>query len=109
MSAHSVQRVNLPKNLAIGGYNELPFLMLGRLAVDKQYQGQGYGDTLVFHALNSTVAAAEHIGILGLIVDAKNEYAVSFYEEFGFVRLETAPNRLALPFVLIQNLLRQVK
>ena len=108
LSAHSVPRDNLPKNLKLGGYGDLPFLMLGRLAVDKQYQGQGYGDTLIFHALNSTVAAAEHIGILGLIVDAKNESAISFYEGFGFTRLESTPNRLVLPFALIHNLLQQV-
>ena len=108
LSAHSVLQDNLPKTLNPGGYDDLPFLLLGRLAVDTKYQGQGYGDTLIFHALQSTVAAAEYIGVLGLIVDAKNETAISFYEGFGFIRLDSIPNRLVLPFAAIQGLLRQV-
>jgi GNAT superfamily N-acetyltransferase len=106
--AHSIQRDNLPKSLKLGGYDALPFLMLGRLAVDKKDQGQGFGDALIFHALKSTVAAAEHIGLIGLIVDAKNESAASFYEGFGFIRLEETPNRLVLPFTAIKKLLQQV-
>jgi len=108
LSAHSVCRDKLPQNTHLGGYGDLPFLLLDRLAVDQQYQGKGFGDVLIFHALKSTLAAAQHVGILGLIVDAKNENAVSFYEKFGFLRLIASPKRLVLPFAVIQNLLRQL-
>lgn len=43
LSAHSVSRENLPKGIKLGGYQDIPFLLLGRLAVDKNYQGQGLG------------------------------------------------------------------
>ena len=39
LSAHSVSRENLPKDIKLGGYQDIPFLLLGRLAVDKTYQG----------------------------------------------------------------------
>lgn len=96
LSAHSVSRENLPKDIKLGGYQDIPFLLLGRLAVDKNYQGQGFGDTLIFHAFKTTQEAAERVGILGIIVDAKDENAASFYEGFGFVRLQGGSRRLVL-------------
>lgn len=97
LSAHSVERDQLPKDIKLGGYSDIPFLLLGRLAVDKRYQGKGYGDALIVHAFENTKHAAKQIGILGMIVDAKDENATSFYEGFGFRRLTTVNNRLVLP------------
>lgn len=105
ISAHSVLRENLPEGQRAGGYEDLPFLLLGRLAVDQNYRGQGYGDTLIYHAFKTTIHASETIGVMGMIVDAKNERAVSFYEGFGFIRLVGTRNRLALPLSVIKNLL----
>ena len=103
ISAHSVTRDELPDDIRVGRYSDLPFLLLGRLAVDKRHQGQGYGDALIFHAFKTTIEAAEKIGILGMIVDAKDEKAASFYEGFGFRRLSGAKNRLVLPLSVIQQ------
>ncbi|WP_083269082.1 GNAT family N-acetyltransferase [Bosea vaviloviae] len=84
---------------------EIPFLLLGRLAVDRQWQGQGYGDALIVHAFKTTRAAAQQIGILGMIVDAKDEKAAGFYEGFGFRRLSGTQNRLVLPLSAMDRLL----
>jgi len=105
ISAHSVMRDNLPGDIKIAGYGEVPFLLLGRLAVDKQYQRQGYGDALIFHAFKMTMETAEKIGILGMIVDAKNDEVISFYEGFGFKRLKTTETRLVLPITALSKLL----
>ena len=51
--AHSVPTDQLPDNTRLGRYSEAPFLLLGRLAVDKRYQGQGFGDALIFHAFSA--------------------------------------------------------
>ena len=104
--AHSVLRDNLPQELKVGGYDDIPFLLLGRLAVDTEYQGKGYGDTLIFDALNKTAEYAEHIGIFGMIVDAKSSKASSFYEGFGFKKLISNPKKLVLPMTTIAKLLR---
>ncbi len=103
--AHSVPTDQLPDNTRLGRYSEAPFLLLGRLAVDKRYQGQGFGDALIFHAFSITNEAAEKIGTLGIIVDAKNEKAADFYEKFGFKPLSASKNRLVLPFSMITKLL----
>lgn len=104
ISAHSVTRDNLPDTIKLASYKDVPFLLLGRLAVDKGFQGQGYGDALIFHAFKTTLSAAEKIGILGMIVDAKDEKAASYYEGFGFKRLTETKNRLMLPLSVMQNL-----
>jgi ribosomal protein S18 acetylase RimI-like enzyme len=97
LSAHSVLRDDLPVDTKSGSYGEVPFLLLGRLAIDKRYQGKGFGDMLIVHAFKNTRLAAEKIGILGIIVDAKDDKASSFYEGFGFKKLCTTKNRLVLP------------
>lgn len=105
LSAHSVSRENLPEDIKLGGYQDIPFLLLGRLAVDVKYQGQGFGDALIFHAFKTTQEAAERVGILGIIVDAKDESAASFYEGFGFVRLQGSDRRLVLNISALSTLL----
>lgn len=98
-------RENLPPALAAGPYAEIPFLLLGRLAVDHRWQGKGYGDTLIVHAFKTTRAAAASIGILGIIGDVKDESAAAFYEGFDFRRLPHSPNRLVLPITAMDALL----
>ncbi|VAX28369.1 hypothetical protein MNBD_NITROSPIRAE01-566 [hydrothermal vent metagenome] len=105
LSAHSAMRDNLPEEIKIGGYGDIPFLLLGRLAVDKKHQGQGYGDVLIFHAFKITMEIAEKVGILAMIVDAKNDAVVSFYEGFGFKRLKATETRLVLPITALSKLL----
>ncbi|NER21705.1 MAG: GNAT family N-acetyltransferase [Symploca sp. SIO1C2] len=105
LSAHAVSKENLPERSKLGAYNAIPFLLLGRLAVDLRYQGKGYGDALIFHAFHTTVDAAEKVGILGMVVDAVNERAVKFYEGFGLIRLQATPYRLVLPMKTIRSLL----
>jgi ribosomal protein S18 acetylase RimI-like enzyme len=103
--AHSVPTDQLPDNAKLGSYQDAPFLLLGRLAVDLHYQGHGYGDALIFHAFSITSEAAEKIGTLGMIVDAKDEKAAGFYQKFGFQPLSATKNRLMLPFSAMKSLL----
>lgn len=93
LRAYSVATDELADQTRTGAYRELPLLMLGRLAVDRTFQGQGLGDALIIHAFKTTLEAAEKIGIFGMIVDAKDERAASFYERFGFKRLNASKNR----------------
>lgn len=106
ISAYSVATDELADQARIGAYRELPFLLLGRLAVDQAFQGQGLGDALIIHAFQTTVEAAEKIGIFGMIVDAKDERAAGFYQRFGFTRLIASKNRLVLPFSAIKKLVQ---
>ncbi len=106
ISAHSVSKDHFPEGRQFGGYQEVPFLLLGRLAVDRDYQGLGYGDVLILHAFAITMDAAKKIGIMGMVVDAKNKNAVSLYQGFGLKRLSSTKNRLVLPLSALAKLIR---
>jgi hypothetical protein len=48
------------------------------------------GELLLIDALQRVVDAAEIIGCLGVIVDAKDEAAEAFYEKYDFVTVDAA-------------------
>ena len=62
----------------------IPVVVLARLAVDRVYQGRGLGRALLQDAGRRVLAAAESIGIRGLLVHALDESAKAFYERLGF-------------------------
>lgn len=62
----------------------IPVVVLGRLAVDRSLQGSGMGRALVRDACLRVVAAADAIGIRGMLVHALSETAQAFYGRVGF-------------------------
>lgn len=77
-------------------YDAVPAVRLARLANHEDYQGRGLGERLLATAVRDVLAAAEHVGIVLMTVDAPDEAAATFYERYGFVRLEAARTRPAL-------------
>ena len=69
----------------------LPVMVLGRLAVDREYQGRGIGAGLLRDAILRTVQAAEIAGIRAILVHAISATAKRFYEERGFVSSPVEP------------------
>ncbi len=78
---------------------------MGRLAVDRQAQGRGFGELLLQDALRRSTQLAQHLGIYAVVVDALNELACSFYRKYGFATTVDDPMRLYLP---IRKVLRTV-
>ncbi|MEM8642967.1 MAG: GNAT family N-acetyltransferase [Cyanobacteria bacterium P01_G01_bin.54] len=74
----------------------IPVLVIGRLAVDQRWQGQGLGRALLRDAILRTLQAAEIVGIRAILVHAISENAKQFYEQFGFVASPIAPLTLML-------------
>ena len=62
----------------------VPVVVLGRLAVDRSFQGKGIGRALVRDAGYRVIQAANTIGIRGLIAQAASIQAKTFYEHIGF-------------------------
>lgn len=75
----------------------LPTTLLGRLAVDKAWQGRGLGAALLAYALRVAVAGAESIASAVIEVDAKDDAARSFYAKFGFRSLKDDRLHMFLP------------
>lgn len=61
----------------------VPVALLGRLAVDQQWQGRKIGPALLQDAVHRVVGAAEMIGVRALLVHAINDDAKKFYEHWG--------------------------
>ncbi|MEW5944273.1 MAG: GNAT family N-acetyltransferase [Pseudomonadota bacterium] len=62
----------------------IPVVVLGRIAVDQAYQGQGLGRAMIQDAGRRVIHAADTIGIRGVIVHALSDEARTFYERVGF-------------------------
>lgn len=62
----------------------VPVILLGMLAVDERYQGQGLGGLLLREAVIRAVSASEVIGTKALVVEPIDERARRFYEHYGF-------------------------
>jgi ribosomal protein S18 acetylase RimI-like enzyme len=62
----------------------VPVMSLAWLAVDKNWQGRGIGASLLKDMMVRTIEAAEIAGVRALIVQAKDEAAMSFYKHYGF-------------------------
>lgn len=75
----------------------IPAWLIGRLAVDRQYQGSHLGAALLLDAVkNIRSRAAKGAGAL-IIVDAKNKKIKNFYKKYGFSTLPSSGLRLAYP------------
>lgn len=76
-------------------YAVLPAGRIGRLAVDRAFQRRRLGSALIMDAAVRAVHA--ETAIFALVVDAKDEAAVSFYQHHGFCRFTSKPASLFLP------------
>ncbi|STX88281.1 GNAT family N-acetyltransferase [Legionella feeleii] len=85
-------------------YPMLPGILLGRLAVDEKYKGNGLGSLLLVDALKRSLAVSKQIGIVAVIVDAKNEAAINFYSHFGFLTFPENKFRLFIPLNSLKKL-----
>ncbi len=70
---------------------------MGRLGVDREYQGLGLGKDLLKDAILRALNAAELVGIRAILVHAKDEDAAEFYRRFGFFDSRFDEKILLLP------------
>ena len=77
-------------------------IRLGRLAVASNMQRKGIGKTLLVAAMGKFLEIFETAGGIGLFVDAKDQDAKRYYEQFGFVPLPSNELELFLPVKTIQ-------
>ena len=98
LSAGSLAAADLPEKFRhrLPRY-PVPVALLGRLAVDKSYQGQGLGAVLIADALQRIALASQVMAVYAVVVDALNESAAKFYRQFGFIQLPSQPLKLFLP------------
>lgn len=110
ISAHSVRATDLPETLVrkLPRYPQIPALLIGRLAVDSRFQGQGLGSMLLYNALERAWETSHLVGAVAVVVDAIDEAATRFYTRFDFQPFGGTPNRLYLPMKTIEAMIHPV-
>ena len=104
LSAGSVSCAEVPASLAkkLPRY-PVPNALVGRLAVATDFQKQGLGAILLADACQKVVRVNETVAVAGIVVDAKDAVAASFYQHFGFLPMPGQPQRLLLPVTAIRD------
>lgn len=105
LSANSINREDFPKEISQKlpqSYLELPTILLGRLAVDNNFKGNGYGELILLDALNRCVEISQNLGTLAIVVDPIDEKAVSFYSKYGFILIPDT-GKMFIPIKTVLN------
>jgi len=88
----------LPKS-----YQSIPTILLGRLAIDKNFQDKGIGKILLIDSLKRCLDISHSIGAFAVIVDPLDKDAERFYEKYGFIKLHDS-GKMFLPMKTIKEL-----
>ncbi len=96
LAAGSVARETVPGRVRRNVPDPVPVVVLGRLAIDRNDQNRGLGQTLLRDAILPTLQAAEIIGVRALLVHALSEPAKRFYEKCGFAPSPIHPMTLMI-------------
>lgn len=108
LSQYAIQLDAVPDSVAkkLPKYPMVPTTLLGRLAVSTEFRGRRVGETLLMDALRRCLELSKQVASAGVIVDAKDDSAASFYTKYGFLDLPKVERRLFLPMGTIEQLFR---
>lgn len=110
LSPASIEYARTPDIVKKGlGRYDVPAFRLARLAVVRALQGQGLGGQLLLAAGRRCLLAAEQVGGVVLVIDAKNDNVAKWYAGYGALPLVDAPLTLLLPLATIQAALGAAK
>ena len=107
LAAGSVAREAAPGRIRRNVPDPVPVVVLGRLAVDQGFHGQGLGRALLRDAVLRTLQAADIIGVRAILVHALSEQAKRFYEQCGFAPSPIDPLTLMVTVSEAVNALRK--
>lgn len=85
--------------------NPVPVVILGRLAVDRSWQGRGIGSDLLRDAILRVLSAGEIIGVRAILVHAISPQAKAFYERHGFRSSPVEPMTLMVTIAEARRML----
>lgn len=88
----------LPKS-----YESIPTTLLGRLAIDNRFQGQGVGKLMLIDALKRSYELSKTVGSFAVVVDPIDQDAENFYDKYGFIKLPDS-GKMFLPMKTINQI-----
>lgn len=99
------QRIALPTaKLRRGTPEQVPLLLIARLALDHRFQGMGLGTDLLADALRRCVAASEIAGVRAIVTHAIDDSAAAFYQRHGFVVSPLGEKIMLMPIEMARAL-----
>jgi GNAT superfamily N-acetyltransferase len=107
LSAAQIERSFLPKPQQRNRPDPIPAILLGQLAIDKAFQGQGHAVDLLLHAFRRALVASETLGCMAIITHPIDDGVRGFYAKWGFQDLPFDPRRAMI--VRIADLARHLK
>ena len=63
---------------------------------------------MMANAIERVLMVSKNLGIIGFFVDAKNESAKQYYEQFGFIPLPDNPLELFLPIATLRQVYESI-
>jgi GNAT superfamily N-acetyltransferase len=84
---------------------QVPLLLIGRLAIDAAWQGRGVGSALLADALRRCLAVSEIAGARGVVAHAIDEAAAGFFERHGFIRSPLGERIMLMPIETVRSLI----
>ncbi|MCE9521283.1 MAG: GNAT family N-acetyltransferase [Alphaproteobacteria bacterium] len=106
ISAAMEQRIGLPSaKLRRGMPDQVPLLLIGRLAIDAGHQGKHLGTDLLIDALKRCLAASQIAGARGVVAHAIDDNAVGFYTRHGFQLSPLGERVMLMPIETVRSLL----
>lgn len=107
LSSGAIHRGDAPKSMQRNMPSALPVILLGRLAVDLDYQNQGLGRGMLRDAVMRVVHASQDVGIFAILIHAISESAKRFYLSCGFVQSPVQPMTLMMTVKTARSILLQ--
>lgn len=107
LASGAVKQPEAPGRLRRNMPDPIPVAVLGRLAIDRNWQGRGLGRALMRDAGLRLLRAAEILGIRGLLVHAISEDAKAFYLAIGFLPSPSDPMTLMVGLHDLNSALNQ--
>ncbi len=106
LSSYGIDVGELPVEVAkkLPRYPLVPAALLGRLAVDRSFHGQGIGEFILLEALHRALVQSAEIAAAAVVVDAIDAGAIEFYRHFGFIAFPAIASRLFLPMRAVADL-----
>jgi GNAT superfamily N-acetyltransferase len=96
LATGGVAHVQAPGRVRRNMPDPVPVMILGRLAVDRAWQGRSLGRSLLRDAVLRILQAAEIGGIRAILVHAISEEAKRFYQRYGFKESPIDPMTLMM-------------
>lgn len=106
LATGAVRAMDAPGKIKRNMPDPIPVMLIGRLAVDRNFQGQGVGQDLLQDAIRRTLNAADIAGIRAILVHALDSGAVAYYRRNGFIESPIDPFVLFLPLATARKALK---